>query len=291
MQDGVGAQAIRLIGINSLCNYYKTHYLHSPISKVQNREELTGGDMSDNTYQSLLQDLRKLTFLDDTSVYHDTKRKVFYEHNIGRKKLLLYLLLSIVYRLIGVRLILSLTLPFGIVDRQPELWELGATQMRKNLNQFKYSTRNSLVLHYRTSQHSPIKSRPQLTSNYYMETLQQYLLSGDIKSSSILIHTDLQEDDMAVANLTDRVEDFQKFLDFCKKGFEKVEVRHYAPIFDALLDMIFSETLIVSNSAMSYFAGILNVNQVIFPPKHGHSKLPRWKLGSNTSESLRIFKY
>lgn len=289
MQDGFGAQAIRLVGIYSVCSYFRINYLHSPISVIGNRWELTGRDISEENYLRWLNLVRQMTQLSDSSMVASRKQKTVYEHNIGFKKLILLLFLSIIYKAIGKQLILRLTLPFGIMDRLPKLWEIGALAIRDNFSVFENHDKANLVIHYRTGLNSPSQSRPQLSSTYYKDTLGLMVSSGYVELDSVIIHTDLYEEDVINQLSSERVKDFLEFINFCNKTFKKVNIGYSSTILDTVSDMVMADNLVVSRSALSYFAGIVNSNRVIYPPSHGHSKLPRWISGCNTPGSLKTF--
>lgn len=289
MQDGFGSQAIRLIGIYSICSFFKINYLHSPISVIGNRWELTGPDISEENYLKWLNFATEITNLGDSPQRIYKRQKIISEHNIGFKRLLSIAVLSVIYRAFGVRLILRLTLPFGITDRIPKIWELGAVAIRNNLKKFDMGNEKNLVIHYRTGLNSPSKSRPQLSSIYYRDTLTSMASSALIKLDSVTIHTDLYKEDINDKSSSNRVRDFLEFVDFCQNTFENVSIEFSSTILDTLRDMIKAENLVVSRSALSYFAGIVNSNRVIYPPTHGHAKLPRWITGSNSPGALRSF--
>lgn len=289
MQDGFGAQAIRLVGIYSICSYFKVNYLHSPISVIGNRWELTGRDVSEETYVKSMDLVRKITQLSDSLQVKASKQKTIYEHNIGFKKLIWLLLLSLIYRAIGVQLILKLFLPFGIMDRMPRLWEIGALAIRENLSEYQNQGGANLVVHYRTGLNSPSLSRPQLSSLYYKSTLGLMGSTQYIDFDSIIIHTDFHEEDLINQHSSERITDFTDFVDYCDNTFKHVTIGYSSNILDTFSDMFMAENLVVSRSALSYFAGILNSNRVIYPPSHGHSKLPRWIPGFDTPGSLRKF--
>lgn len=61
---------------------------------------------------------------------------------------------------------------------------------------------------------------------------------------------------------------------------ENTSVCRYYPIMETLYDMATAKTLIKANCALSYFAGLLNDSEVVWPPIHGHAKLSRWKTGN-----------
>ena len=286
LPDGFGAQAVRLVGIYSIASKFRLQYRHSPIRFIP-KEELVGFPYSEEKYKSIMDKIVELTFLPDTKKTLSERRLVVKRRVIGRKALLLLIVVSILRKLLmRQQLVLSLCLPQGVTDKMPKILELGAEEMRKNFDYILASSKNEeVVIHFRGGFRVVDSNRPQLTPDYYNAALKQ--ASRYMNLSKITIHTDFFPSDLQSSNLSNRAKFFIEWFNShqLQKMCSEIEAKHYAPIVDSLEDMIQSKLLIMSNSSLSYFAGLINPNIIIWPPIHGHSRLPRWKRGPEFLDS------
>lgn len=274
--DGLGAQALRLVGIYSIACKYRLNYIHKKIW-IEHPDELLGPHLTKQSLASTMYQIEELLSL-PTSTF-STKRPIkFINVRVLSRRLLVKLIFTSLFS--KFFLIINLQLPQGITDRNPEILEYGAHLIRQNLkNLVGGRTRPDCVLHLRSGNRTVKTSRfnalPQLNSYYYQETLKKYRTYG----SNLIIHTDFFPEDFSAVLTTYRLEAFKEFLDEAGSD-ESTSICHYSPIIETLFDMATTKTLIMANSALSYFAGLLNDSEVIWPPIHGHAKLNRWKTGN-----------
>ena len=281
--DGFGAQAIRLAGIYGLAKALHCNYLHYPVLQVP-REELSRFSVSDHEYQRCLEIFNRILLFESVNKVQGTRKILLCkEKSIWLKKLAKYIFLSFMP---GKRVHLKLTFPQGITDKYPFILEKVGPILKENfLNSEENKTHNSTVVHIRAEHHGPNKRRPHLSPNYYKVCLDNLLAENLIdRSQPLVIHTDFFSEDFNEKPLQWRPSLFGEFFRDLQDTFPLVQFKHYAPIEETLLDMFHATTLIMSRSSISYFAGIANQNRVVWPPSHGHAKLPRWLIGPNLYE-------
>jgi len=273
IRDGFGAQGLRIVGIFSVAKFFNLKYLHQGISEIDNKVELLGVGGDESRYSSVLKEMNRYVSFPshlDTKVGNTPiEIKI---HNLGFRKLFKYILLSLIR---PNRYLLKVCLPFGIVDRFPWIYLFCRSSIPKHipvLDQEFPTTVN--VAHIRASEHSPDKTRPQLSPAYY----EKLIFSGKDMSTSgarWIIHTDFNDDDFLSIVPSERVDRFKGLISNLNKT-DNVDVYHYAKIENVFRDMVSADILIISRSALSYLAGVLCKGKVIYPSNHGHAQLPRW---------------
>lgn len=273
--DGFGAQALRIVGIFSIARRYGLRYVHQPIH-LDHPDELLGPDSSDQNLKENYRLLRALLALPSDNLPTRVNFKVINRKTITRRILFKLILKSIFSR---TGLILNLQLPQGITDYRPDILERGAVFIRSNLLQMSSSNPDkSLVLHVRTGNRTVKTPRfnalPQLRPDYFKSVME----NSDLIRYKVIVHTDLFPEDLEAGTLTFRSGQFADFLHELSTSY-KAEIKNYAPMIEVLFDMASCEILVMGNSALSYFAGLLNTNTVYWPPIHGHAKLSRWQKG------------
>ena len=282
--DGLGAQALRLVGIFSIAQHYRLRYVHNDL-RFDHPDELLGPNYSIENYQKALKEISTLLELPSSSKSRRKKKTYVDMKSITRKTLFKMIFKSLFSK---SEIVIKLQLPQGITDCKPDILEHGASIVRKNLNKMYETRQNSIVIHVRTGRWTiktkRFNSLPQLMPNYYRNVLNS-LGYSDIP---LTFHTDLIPEDLKGRNDSARVD---IFVDFFKEYAElnRVKFCHYAPIMSVVRDMAHAKVLIMSNSALSYFAGLLNQGTVIWPPIHGHAKLNRWLEGPMLSDNFMTF--
>lgn len=279
LADGLGAQSIRLIGIYSIAYKYRLYYQHKPIEFIP-KEELIGFPYDDSKYLKVMNEVHRLTYLPNIgSPSKSTKIFTIRRRSITRRILLKIILFAFFRRCFKAQNTkLLLCLPQGISDSVPDLLEIGAREMRKN---FSSPDRNlwedRVVIHFRGGLRVVDALRPQLHHSYYDDALIQNNIRKECES--IIVHTDFFLTDFSKSTLGVRVKMFSDWIEHKWSSVEGVKILHYAPILEVLKDMVSCKLLIMSNSSLSYFAGLLNPNVVVWPQIHGHSKISRWIMG------------
>jgi hypothetical protein len=284
--DGLGAQAIRIVGIYSIARKYRLRYIHSQII-IDHPEEFMGPNYSLESFEAELETIRELLTLPTYTIPKSkTNPLIVNWKTITRRKLFKLILKSIFSRR-GI--ILKLQLPQGITDYIPDVLRIGAEEIRRNFaSRDKFSPTQKVVVHIRSGQHTvktPIfNSRPQLTPYYYKQALKKV----DSHGKRIVLHTDFFPEDMKGSDLTFRQSVFKEFIEGVASSSNN-SVFHYAPLSDVLYDMVTAEYLIMGNSALSYFAGVINPNTVVWPPIHVHARMNHWIIGPLLNDSRMSF--
>jgi hypothetical protein len=282
--DGFGAQALRLIGIFSITQHYRLRYEHRNL-QFEHPDELLGPHSSQENYLNAMKDISELLKLPNNGLRLRQKQVIINMRSITRRQLFKIIFKSLFS---NSETVINLQLPQGITDYRPEILEFGAQFVRENLYRLYPTLTNAIVVHVRTGNRTiktpRFNSLPQLNPEYYNEALNM-IESSQAKK---IFHTDLFPIDFLENTESIRFQKFQKFLEEHSKS-QHNQMSHYAPILTTLCEMATAKVLIMSNSALSYFAGILNENTVIWPPIHGHAKLRRWLKGPDLTSSSISF--
>ena len=293
MQDGIGAQALRLLGLYSISKFFRISYFHSPI--VDLIEEFSHGTKEESDLQQLI--VRVNTFFNFPSIPGiPPNSKTIKVRQLGLKELLFFRIKSLFSK---KTIVLDILLPFGITDRFPFLYKCGVRHLR-NRHYHLLQKRHFVVAHIRRgygylySDQRYIRPR-NLPFSYFNDCIahvsKKYFEDSEFR---LIVHTDLSPNSLkwkptqkrvldGLKEVTGnynakeidiegiRVEDHLQLPEKCQGEF------HYcAEFFDTFLDMCSCEILIQGNSALSYLAGLLNENIVIWPARHGHSKYSTW---------------
>ena len=285
--DGVGAQALRILGIYGVSNRFRFRYIHKGILACENKEELTGPIFSQKEYESVLKEVNDLL-----SLPSDRLPKSFFSitvdcTHLSRKNLFKYFLLSLVLRPLFISLFINVTLPFGVSNYMADPFSAATKRIRAKIPSSERNFRPQNVLHFRTVLHSKDDSRPVLSSTYYLDTLSNFAQQKSKVLSPLTVHCDIYPDVLQNSPDNPRVKDF---LHFCEEAKHlDLKIKPYAPFFDTLYDFVFSETFFMGRSALSYLGALLSSGTVIYPPTHGHPKLPEWQMGNSSISSTKKF--
>lgn len=306
LQDGIGAQELRIVGVYALSKAFGLGYIHNPVIRVI---EDIGQDLEGGKSQSELMSSFNAFFN-----FPATKKSPSNPTYLDIKTISLRKLISLLlkYRFSRKDVVVSVLLPQGILDRLPMLYEIAARKLRTmNKGLLASHSTSEMVLHVRRGYDEKYADlnyarMRHLPFTYFTDMLTSLaakkILTG---KTQILVHTDL------VNKLTKWSPSQQGiidgyFLNSGKKGDSEIvlepydlskeisfpenskyEILYCADLFDAFLDMSTTPILIQGKSAFSYLAGIVNPNLVIFPPLQKTAKLRRWKSHENFGVILR----
>jgi hypothetical protein len=200
-------------------------------------------------------------------------------------------------------IVLRILIPFPILNKSPSLFNYGV-KIVKSLNPsfFNSQDRRNVVLHVRKGYDEKyadleyVKNRSlYLPYRNYSEILSALAKRATTsKRETIIVHTDLVQNtqkwrpsqssiieryrERAGKGSIEHIElpgvDLSKEVTFpCEFDFQ---IFYCDDFFKTFKDMCNAETLIMSKSAFSYLAGLLNDYSIIWPVSHNHSKLKHW---------------
>jgi hypothetical protein len=306
LQDGLGAQALRITGIYSIAKAFRLDYLHSPIDQVI--EDVGQNPASEGSQENLL------NFFNDFFNFPQRRkpkadRTDIYVRDISFRKLLKIILK---YKFSKRDTVVHILLPQGILDKVPNIYKFAAHQLRKsNAELTSSSNAKALVAHVRRGydeKYADLKyaKNRHLPFSYFSDIL-SYIYSNNIvpSGSEIHIHTDLLNTPTKWTPKQDGiVEGFSKNSGTVGKTSIDLEAYdltneivfpkgflpkiHYCdPLVSTFLDMCNARVLVQGKSALSYLAGIVNPGLVIYPPHQSMSKLPGWKSAEDFYIELR----
>jgi len=306
LQDGLGAQALRITGVYAVATAFGLKYLHSPITNVI--EDVGQTPEGELTQEALISRFNNFfNFPSDREPKRGTK-------NLEVRTLSLRFLIKIIAKQLFSRndLVLSVLLPQGILDQLPILYKISAKYLRK-ANHTLLSSHHSyqFVVHVRRGydeKYADLKyaKNRHLPFTYYSDILEALFTKKVIPSGARgLIHTDLLNTPMTwVPKQAGIVEGFNKNSgqfgkheihleghdlsnEIDSPGNTKIDIRYCDPLLNTFLDMCTTEVLVQGKSAFSYLAGIVNPNFVLYPPKQSMAKFKEWRSAEEFGVQLR----
>ncbi len=306
LQDGLGAQALRITGIYAVAKAFRLKYLHQPITNVI--EDVGQGSNVDSSQETLIASFNQFfNFPSDRRPKPNAKR-------IAVRDLSLRGLFQILLRQYRNRgdLIVHVLLPQGVVDRIPFIYRFPAKFLRrinKGLLESHFSP--EIAAHVRRGydeKYADLKyaRNRHLPFSYYSDVLEVLTKRGLTHgATNLLIHTDLLNTPKVWSptqqgivdgfnknsGLTGRKEIKLEGFDLSReitipRGL-KADIRYCDPLLNTFLDMCNAKVLIQGKSAFSYLAGIINTNLVIYPPKQSAAKLNSWKSAEDLGVLLK----
>ena len=306
LQDGLGAQALRITGIYAVAKAFGLKYRHSPITNVI--EDIGQTPDGESTQEALISNFNNFF------CFPSGREPKFGAKILEIRTLSLRLLIKIMARQLFSRndLVLSVLLPQGIIDRLPVLYKISGKYLRK-ANKDLLSSHDSyeFVAHVRRGydeKYADLKyaRNRHLPFTYYSDILESLHSKGLIPTGVRgIIHTDILNSPITwTPKQTGIVDGFNKnsgqvgkneiYLegyDLSKEivipGNLQVDIRYCDPLLNTFLDMCTTKVLIQGKSAFSYLAGIINTNFVIYPPKQTMAKLNSWKSAEEYGVDLR----
>lgn len=303
MQDGLGAQALRITGIYSLAKQFRLRYLHTPISRAIEdiAHDLDGG----TSLKTIIDQINDFFSFPSDKLKHKKVKHIFVRE-LSRKKLVKLWLQGILFH---GSLIVHILLPMGVLDKLPAAYKHASMFLRdKNKRALDANAEIQLLAHVRRGydeKYANLKYAKgrHLPFSYFSDVISAACMKFTVPESSKLhIHTDLVNEAKTwkpsqidilegfIENSGDKVAseieleayDLMELID-CPPGYS-LEIHYCDPLMKTFIDMCTARVFIQGKSALSYLAGIVNNNIVVFPTNQSHSKLPGW----HTSESLQI---
>ena len=305
MQDGLGAQALRITGVYSIAKRFRLKYLHTPIDQAIEdiAQNLEGGV----TLNNLIEQMN--TFFDfPTDSPAEPNARHIYIRNLSRRSLVKLILQNLFSRKATV---VHVLLPMGVMDKMPKAYRFAASFLRgSNADLLKRQIGFPLLAHVRRGYDEKYANKQyasgrHLPFSYFSDAISASCAKFNVPENSKLhIHTDLvnkptkwkpsqegiiegfksnsgQED---VSHIQLEPYDLTRHI-ACPKNYE-LENHYCDPLMKTFLDMCTAKVLIQGKSALSYLAGIVNENTVISPINQSHVKLPHWH--SSTSIGVEI---
>lgn len=293
LQDGFGAQLLRILGIYSIAKFFRLKYIHEPIlatieefaHNVSGLTELDQLIHQVNDFFSLPSDKSPVKF-DEVISIRSLDFRVFLRYLVRckfRKK----------------NTLLRVLLPFPLIDRLPEIYRIACREIvSKNQDVFAHHHRLNWVLHIRLG-YGQLTKIPDAVSprflpiKYYVQLLENVLYLENPNIDNVVIHTDLpgssrlwrptpkrlQQNIEFGESMIDgelHVEPFDLNVFFSRLDKLKYEIKNCKPFIETFLDMANADYLVMSRSSLSYLAGLFSEGKVVWPENHGHAKLFKW---------------
>ena len=303
LQDGLGAQSLRITGIFAVAKSFGLRYVHSPILGAI--EDIGQGVGSDTPLLEVVASFN--SFFNFPSDAHPKKGCLEISvHTLSIRKLAVIILK---YRISRRDVLIKVLLPMGILDRFPRQYRV-ATNFLRHHNKELLTNHNPpiLVAHVRRGydeKYANLKyaKNRHLPFSYFSDVISVACHSFDLPTGSRLrVHTDLsrksgvwrptqesivkgyQVNTGDVNAITVPIEGYDLSSEIQIPNRFTLDVRYCDPLLMAFLDMCTAIVLIQGKSALSYLAGIVNKNHIICPINQTHKALPHW----NTSLSMGV---
>ena len=306
LQDGLGAQSLRITGVYAIAKFFGLRYLHSPIKAAI--EDISHGRSNSSSNSGLINFFN--TFFAFPSLWPTPhKSRIIFVRSLSAR----YLLISLLrYKFSSENVVLKVLLPMPVLDKFPVIYFLATRQIRKiNQNTLKSHRSLALVAHVRRGYDEKYANTKYATArhlpfSYFTDALKIASKQFHIaKNSGLVIHTDLvnkttiwkpNQEGIMEGYRTNSGKSFAKSIEL--EGYdlnqeieapqEYVMQVHYCDNLDnTFLDMCTADVLLQGRSALSYLAGIININSVVWPENQTHAKLPRWYSSSDLGINLR----
>lgn len=303
LQDGLGAQSLRIMGVFSLAKFFKIRYLHSPIANVI--EEFSHGLDSDISEQILLDYVNQFFNFPNSNINSSNELLYIPQRNINLKRLLF---LKIKYMFSRKNVIVRILLPFHILDKYPLLYTPSIKYLRR-LNRSHLCSKPVVVIHVRWGygwKYADNRRIRLLPFDYYSEVTDCLIRKFSIsKDYTLVVHTDLSNKDTkwipkqreilqkassegnSITGQPIDIEgyDLERLIQFPRD--RKVQIHYCSNFVDAFLEMCNAEFLVMGSSAFSYVAALLNPNTVVWPDTHGHARRSQWYASSELGKFIK----
>jgi hypothetical protein len=293
-QDGLGAQAQRILGIFAASKKLKLNYIHSDISSL----DINPGET--------LEEIRRLIPEANSSLHIGLSDKLVFDLKISLKSLNrrqqnFLKILNAVARKLKIKVLCQVTYPYSVTDLYPDLYELSANEIRWKFSPMNKSGEFRIDLHIRRSVVPKVDSFGMpyfrfLDSEWYLKVLGVITKFLDERKMKYLIrlHTDEISNNWKVPSKLSSATrelwsglgllDDQNFIRPSSESlgrtfsqFDNLEIASGWEPMKALNSMISSNLLITYPSSFSYVGGLIRSKDPVISPKFWHSS-PSWWL-------------
>ena len=298
IQDGVGAQLLRIIGIRAICNYFKLGYIHSGIKKLtitqldpaQSEEEI-------HSYISYLNGIFKF---DSQGIkeFHE----VYHIYNLSHRILLTYGLRAFFFRRTTL---LKVVIPFYITNKNIKIFK-SASDLLPRFNSKMFQDKIKLVIHFRAgadpSHIDTGKTEARfLPINYFEKLVFQIQKDNPGHEWDICLLTDAPAEPFYYSPPMDQLEKWEETGYKIKNGLIEIKalnlsssniaeipgfrIVHGGDPVEALKEMASADYLLMSRSTLSFVGALLNQTGLIFyPPRFGSQPLTGWISGEDYTQ-------
>jgi len=294
IKDGYFSQLQRQIGIFSVSKIFRCEYLHSEI------KDLTVTQLDDFQSRKTIDEfLKKMN-----AIYKlpSSKRIPYRPKRIKLLSLSLRELLKLKLSSYFIKrdTIVSLTLPYGIIEKKLFINQLPRTIDNFSVPSSKATNRESIVLHIRRGVNIEHvvpgeKSQRVLNDEYFLNVAKNIVSDYQLsKNALVIILTDAPSEMITYKPLPKDREVWEKeFIDSKRNGGIEIEGHKFASFenffghnlqilrggnLQSCVELMASaDHFVMSRSSMSYVGALLNTNgKVYFPPDFWHKPLKNW---------------
>lgn len=295
IQDGVGAQIMRIIAIRAISQHFKLGYLHTGVKNLtvtqldpfQNQQEI-------DQYIFSLNEIFKLA-----SVNINNAKEEYQIYNLTRKDLLIYGLRAMLLR---KKILLKITIPFYITNRYPKALK-NVSKLLPDFRLNQTQDKRKVVIHFRAGadpKHiDPGKSEARfIPIDYFDDIVSKIRKQNPNLEFEVCLLTDAPPQAIHYSPLAEQLEKWKetgykiengsieiKPLDLKASNLQRIpgfRVIHGGDPVEAVREMASADYLLMSRSTLSYLGAILNKSgTIIYPPRFGATPLRGWIAGEN----------
>jgi hypothetical protein len=293
IQDGVGAQVMRIVAVRAISKYFKLGYLHSGIKK------LTVTQLDPAQSQQEIDEY--ISYLNETFAFSSHKIKEMHEvykvYNLSHRLLLSYGLRALILRR---RILLKVTIPFYITDRNPKIFK-SVVKLLPSFTPKQSQNKIKVVIHFRAGadpKHiDPGKSEARFVPIDYFEKLVAQIQRDNPSSAlDLCLLTDAPAKSFYYSPPSDQLKKWEETGYEIKNGSVEIKaldleeswisgtpgfrVVHGGDPIEAIKEMANADYLLMSRSTLSFLGALLNqTGEVIYPPRFGAKPIDGWVSG------------
>jgi len=292
IQDGVGAQVLRIVTIKAISEHYRIGYVHSGISKLI----VTQLDPAQTTVEIE----NYISYLNRVFTFESVRQEfdlAYNLYNLSRRDLVRFCMRAFFSR---KRILLRVTIPFYVTNKNPKIFK--KTKKFLPIIANKESTgKLKIVIHFRVGADSkhidPGKIEARFIAiDYFEKVVFKIVQESHDREIEVCLLTDAPSETFNYSPPAEQLKEWEKTgyhvengmieikaLDLGESEISKIpgfRVIHGGDPIDALREMSTADFLLMSRSTLSFLGALLNQQgKIIYPPRFGSEPLPGWISG------------
>jgi hypothetical protein len=300
LQDGVGAQILRIVALRGISKYFKVGYVHSGVKDLT----VTQLDPAQarNEIDAYIQNLNEIFHFESDA--HQVFDEIHEIYDLSRRIFLRQILRSLLLRKV---ILLRITVPYYVANKYPRAYK-SAGRYLPEFGVDKSDAQPKIVIHFRAGadpRHVDTgKTEARFVEIYYFEKVVSKILEKNLQFQfDICLLTDAPPKPFLYSPPADQLYLWEKTgyrikngmieikaLDLGDSGITKIpgfRVVHGGDPIEALKEMATADFLLMSRSTLSFLGALLNqCGLVIYPPRFGSEPLAGWISGEDYVEGF-----
>jgi len=294
LNDGAGAQLLRIVSAYLLSKYYKIGYIHTPIDYMTN--------FGVKQLEEKKEDRTQIDRFNSLFMFHSDDHVKNMNIRIKINDIDEATILNYKNKAISENILLSVTFPIFTINNNKEILNLSHCIDFNWLQTTYTSNKLKICIHIRRGDVLFMETELRyLPNSYYISVMDQlvYILSHTNISYEFHIYTESFTKNINITS--DFRSDFNKNLDVIVepenfddfKKFNNIVWHINTDPVDSFIDLCNSDILVTSVSAFSYLAGIVNKKSLVIIPKkfvdNVHPPKKEWIVIENNTSILQQY--